>query len=96
MAVPPQFLKKASGRRIKATVPSNTSSKTKKGGVATFANPGNKAGAGLLQKTNVAKVGAPSPEAGNTAEVLLISLDLLLQRNQRQKFNQRPLVGWLF
>jgi hypothetical protein len=50
MAGPPAFLKKAAKRRMDAALPSNAPSNPKKGGVATFANPGNKAGAGLLQQ----------------------------------------------
>lgn len=51
MAVPPQFIKKAAGRRIQAPVPSNKSKGTAKR-VATFANPGNKAGKGLTQQAS--------------------------------------------
>ena len=62
MPVPPQF-KKAAKRRLDAALPRNTASNTKKGGVATFKNPGNKAGAGLLQQG--AGQGTPNPDSGN-------------------------------
>ena len=48
MPVPPQFLKKASKRRFDAALPDKGATKT--GGVATFKNPGNKAGKGLTQQ----------------------------------------------
>ena len=56
MPVPPQF-RKAAGRRIKAPVPTNKAGGSKK--VATFRNPGNKAGKGLFQQAS-----APDSAAG--------------------------------
>ena len=67
MAVPPQF-RKAAKRRLDAPIPSNKASGTRK--VATFGNPGNKAGQGLTQQPGApAQVGAPSPDAGQPSSL---------------------------
>lgn len=58
-------VKKAAKRRLDAYTPSN-SGETKNKKVATFRNPGNKAGEGVHQQvSSLAKVGAPDPDAGN-------------------------------
>jgi hypothetical protein len=62
MPVPPQFLRKASKRRIDASAPPASSGKHSKK-VSTFKNPGNKAGKGLMQQAGPG-VGAPNSDAG--------------------------------
>ena len=61
MAGPPAFLKKASKRRMDAALPT-PNKPTNKSKVATFANPGNKAGQGLLQQTKSPPTGSASPQ----------------------------------
>ena len=71
MAGPPAFLKQASKRRLDAALPVSSPPKksnqgSSKGKVATFKNPGNKAGQGLMQKASSNQAGPPdNSETGN-------------------------------
>jgi hypothetical protein len=62
MAVPPQF-RKAAKRRMDAALPT-PGKPTAKNKVATFRNPGNKAGTGLMQKRSGSE--SPTENAADT------------------------------
>lgn len=66
-AIGKKSLKKAAGRRIKAPVPSNKGGGGKK--VATFANPGNKAGNNLTQTRSMPPM-APGEGPAGAAGIL--------------------------
>jgi hypothetical protein len=84
MPVPPQFIKKASKRRLDAALPSNTASNTKQGQVATFKNPGNKAGAGLMQQLGSGETPGEA-EPGATASNFMAQLKSAPKKKPKTK-----------
>lgn len=80
MAAPP-FAKKAAKRRLDQALPSK-SAPTKKGGVATFKNPGNKAGKNLMQQGSGEGI---NPEKDVQASGLMAMLAGAASKKQKTK-----------
>jgi hypothetical protein len=84
MAAPP-FLKKASKRRLDAALPDK--GPTKKGGVATFKNPGNKAGKGLMQKGSGEGI---NPEDNSNADAKSFMAMIASRAGKKPKTKVQP------
>lgn len=89
MPIPPQF-KKSAKRRLDQALPSNTAANTKKGGVATFKNPGNKAGAGLMQQ---AAQSSTEPSEGAATEAKDFMTAIKSAPKKKPKTTVQPAVA---